>query len=164
MKGKALSVVVVLLALSCARQVENLNQPEDDSPPGYADVVITDHATKPNEVDISIQSVEDPAGGMIRCGRSANDKCKGHSRITWSVQNNSKYDRVEITMTNFKIGETATNPFNQDPGKNNIGKNDRVPVFKNVKGSPTSGSYKYDIVVKDDKGKQIGSKDPRIDI
>ena len=50
------------------------------------------------KVIISIQSVEYPTDGKIKCGRGPNDKCKGQSRITWSIQNNSGIN-VRVVMT-----------------------------------------------------------------
>jgi hypothetical protein len=153
-------VVVVLLALSCSSQVQN--QEEDDSPPGYADVVIGKNES--GVLTISIRSVEESADspGHIRCGRSENDKCKAHSPITWSVYNNSGVD-VRVVMTNFTIGERRESPFNLDPERKRIGTGDRRPVFRNIKNAPEESTYKYDILVY--SGDQVIVRlDPRIDI
>jgi len=158
------SVVVVLLALSCTSQVQN--QMENDSPPGYADVVID--KDQAGAVTISIKSVEESmdSPGHIRCGRSENDTCKAHSRITWSVYNNSGVD-VRVVMTNFTIGERRESPFNPDPERRPIRAGDRWPVFRNIKNSPVTGTYKYDIIVYDLSGNEpakLAELDPRIDI
>lgn len=159
---KRLSSIAVLCLFALASTTEAQN----DSPPGYADVVIAPDSANPGRVVITIESVEDPANGRIRCGRSADDKCAGLSRITWSVQNNSP-NAVTVRMTNFRNESTndpEESPFNNDPQRPNIQNGQRRPIPANVRSSPTAGTYKYDIVVYDQSGNEIGKRDPRIDI
>lgn len=167
MSRLTLSVVVVLFALSCVgpQNVENQNANENESPPGYADVVIGPIDQQTGKAPVTIQSVEGPADGWIKCGRSPGDKCKAHSRITWSVQNNSGVD-VRVVMDDFVLGERRESPFNQNPSRPRIPKDARLPVFENVKQNPTSGSYKYWIRVYrfQDGDTTLGELDPRIDI
>ncbi len=138
---------------------------QNDSPPGYADVVIVPDPDNAGRVVITIESVEDPTGGRIRCGRSANDRCTGLSRITWSIQNNSG-NPVDVVMTSFYNETTsqADNPFNNDPRRNNIQDGRRRPLPQNIKNAPNEGTYKYHIVVYDRGGAEIGRLDPRLDI
>ena len=159
MKRSTMIFSLIFFAIASSTQAQN------DSPPGYADVVIDKDPDNVGKVVITIKSVEDPADGRIRCGRSMNDKCKGMSRITWSIQNNSGVS-VSVLMTKFKneTTEADESPFNNDPRRNNIQNGQRRPLPRNMMNSPTSGTYKYDIVVYDQSGSEIGCHDPRIDI
>jgi len=158
---KRLSPILLLSLFALAFSAEAQN----DSPPGYADVVINPDLVNPGRVVVTIESVEDTSDGRIRCGRSANDKCTGMSRITWSIQNNSD-NSVTVVMTSFynETTKKPDNPFNNDPRRNNIQNGRRRPLPRNIKNSPNAGTYKYIIIVYDQNDTEIGRLDPRIDI